>query len=211
VFVASLFEFTYAAKDCIANGSCADERAFAVSVGVISFIFCLFQLMFVRLGAPAGESHECCEVRHHVLLPRSALQWREIIPVCACVSWGGGWGVHVKMGATESFRCWFVSGFIDRQSRTQCRALNGIALTHTHFFRAFQESCAPSQWDCFLWCCGQRALAPTRAPTVRFKARATTLTDSSRRGSAGVLHSSTLLPTPLLDHMRVSFYTADHT
>jgi hypothetical protein len=88
VFVASLFEFTYAAKDCIANGSCADERAFAVSVGVISFIFCLFQLMFVRLGAPAGESHECCEVRRS--MPRSALQWRESIPVCACVSWGGG-------------------------------------------------------------------------------------------------------------------------
>lgn len=56
VFVTSLFEFAYAAKDCHAYGSCTDERAFAVAVGVISFFFCLFQLMFVRLGAPAGAS-----------------------------------------------------------------------------------------------------------------------------------------------------------
>eukprot|EP00035_Acanthoeca_spectabilis_P034326 m.28463 g.28463 ORF g.28463 m.28463 type:complete len:302 (-) comp6554_c0_seq1:979-1884(-) len=54
VFVTSLFEFAYAAKDCNANGTCTEERAFAVAVGVISFFFCLFQLMFVRLGAPAG-------------------------------------------------------------------------------------------------------------------------------------------------------------
>lgn len=55
VFVTSLFEFAYAAKDCNANGTCTEERAFAVAVGVISFFFCLFQLMFVRLGAPAGK------------------------------------------------------------------------------------------------------------------------------------------------------------
>lgn len=54
VFIASLFEFAVAAKDCHSAGSCTNERAFAVAVGVISFFFCMFQLMFVRLGAPAG-------------------------------------------------------------------------------------------------------------------------------------------------------------
>jgi len=55
VFIASLFEFSTAAKDCHANGgSCSYERGFAVAVGVLSFLFSMFQLMFVRLGAPAG-------------------------------------------------------------------------------------------------------------------------------------------------------------
>eukprot|EP00041_Stephanoeca_diplocostata_P019345 m.416379 g.416379 ORF g.416379 m.416379 type:complete len:175 (+) comp21278_c0_seq19:72-596(+) len=54
VFISSLFEFAVAAKDCHSVGSCTNERAFAVAVGVISFFFCMFQLMFVRLGAPAG-------------------------------------------------------------------------------------------------------------------------------------------------------------
>jgi hypothetical protein len=54
VFIASLFEFSTAAKDCHSNETCTDERAFAVAVGVLSFIFSMFQLMFVRLGAPAG-------------------------------------------------------------------------------------------------------------------------------------------------------------
>lgn len=54
VFISSLFEFAVAAKDCHSSESCTNERAFAVAVGVISFFFCMFQLMFVRLGAPAG-------------------------------------------------------------------------------------------------------------------------------------------------------------
>jgi len=54
VFIASLFEFAVAAKDCHSAQSCSGERAFAVAVGVVSFFFCMFQLMFVRLGAPAG-------------------------------------------------------------------------------------------------------------------------------------------------------------
>lgn len=54
IFITSLFEFAYAAKNCHSKNSCENEDAFAVGVGVISFFFCLFQLMFVRLGAPAG-------------------------------------------------------------------------------------------------------------------------------------------------------------
>eukprot|EP00040_Diaphanoeca_grandis_P015312 m.77986 g.77986 ORF g.77986 m.77986 type:complete len:304 (-) comp25066_c0_seq1:108-1019(-) len=54
VFIASLFEFSTAAKDCHAAHACTYERAFAVACGVLSFMFSMFQLMFVRLGAPAG-------------------------------------------------------------------------------------------------------------------------------------------------------------
>merc|ERR1712216_436985 len=49
VFIASLFEFSTAAKDCHSAQQCSNERAFAVACGVLSFIFSMFQLMFVRL------------------------------------------------------------------------------------------------------------------------------------------------------------------
>jgi hypothetical protein len=82
VFVTSLFEFAYAAKDCHAYGSCTDERAFAVAVGVISFFFCLFQLMFVRLGAPAGASPRTLQLHRgcFVCLDSRDLPTADVVP-----------------------------------------------------------------------------------------------------------------------------------
>jgi len=54
VFLASLFELSVAAEYCVDSGSCEPKYAAAIGFGVTSFLFSLFQLMFVRLGAPAG-------------------------------------------------------------------------------------------------------------------------------------------------------------
>lgn len=54
IFLASLFELSVAAEVCVKDGECDTDHAAAIGLGAISFFFSLFQLMFVRLGAPAG-------------------------------------------------------------------------------------------------------------------------------------------------------------
>jgi len=55
-FIASLFELSVAAEHCVKldNGICSSKDALAVSIGALSFVLCLTQMMFIRLGAPAG-------------------------------------------------------------------------------------------------------------------------------------------------------------
>lgn len=36
------------------DGVCTSKDAIAVSIGTVSFVLCLVQMMFIRLGAPAG-------------------------------------------------------------------------------------------------------------------------------------------------------------
>eukprot|EP00039_Didymoeca_costata_P019495 m.337755 g.337755 ORF g.337755 m.337755 type:complete len:317 (+) comp18225_c0_seq1:232-1182(+) len=54
VFIASLFELSVAAEYCADHNGCNSKHSVAVAIGVLSFFLSLFQLMFVRLGAPAG-------------------------------------------------------------------------------------------------------------------------------------------------------------
>eukprot|EP00729_Bicosta_minor_P023066 gene23066-30954_t len=55
-FIASLFELSVAAEHCVKldDGVCTSKDAIAVSIGTVSFVLCLVQMMFIRLGAPAG-------------------------------------------------------------------------------------------------------------------------------------------------------------
>lgn len=55
-FIASLFELSVAAEHCVKldGGTCSSKNAVAVAIGTLSFLLCLVQMMFIRLGAPAG-------------------------------------------------------------------------------------------------------------------------------------------------------------
>jgi hypothetical protein len=61
--VASLFEFSVAAEHCAGfrgEGNqnpemmCTARDGFAVALGVISFVICIVQIMFLRMESPAG-------------------------------------------------------------------------------------------------------------------------------------------------------------
>lgn len=93
VFIASLFEFSTAAKDCHSFGSCTDERAFAVACGVMSFFFSMFQLMFVRLGAPAG------------------IVCAKPIGIFLVILWSAGLGSSTSQGGPFQSPCEHANGF----------------------------------------------------------------------------------------------------